>query len=73
MVCSTINYKKHLREYLDKYPLKSSKYLDSKDWCQIIDQSNNKNQIKEDQIKKCQKIKNEMNKNRTYFNWNHQK
>lgn len=55
---------KKIEEYLEKYPLKSSKYLDYKDWkkCGEIIEKTPEN------YKKIQDTKNEMNSKRTYFN-----
>jgi|688.fasta_scaffold1078580_2 hypothetical protein len=70
-VCSTISSKILLRKYFDQFPLKSSKYLDYIDWCKIIDESQNYNKKKEEIINNCKQIKNNMNNNRKYFNWDH--
>jgi hypothetical protein len=58
-----------IRDYLYKYPLQSTKYMDFKDWCRILDyfeqgiQKENKEQIV--------KIKSQMNQLRTVYNWDH--
>ena len=57
--------------YLEKYQLYSSKYLDYKDWKEIVQLIlENKYYTKEGLIK-TDFIKNGMNRQRTYFNWDH--
>lgn len=56
-------------EYLNNYPLLSSKYLDFKDWEKVAFLMNNKIEEKEKNI--IHQIKKGMNNNRTYYNWNH--
>jgi hypothetical protein len=58
---------KFLRYYLEKYPLKSSKYNDYKDWCKIID-LNEKQSLN---IKEAKFIKSGMNSKRTNYSFNH--
>jgi hypothetical protein len=70
LVASTIRSKDLLRSYFLKFPLYSSKYLDYLDWCKIIDLSKNV-PLSNDTILKCTSLKLGMNKNRTYFNWDH--
>ena len=63
---SSIKSNLKLKEYQDIYPLYGSKYLDYKDWIHILEQ------FKEGANKeKIVKIKLQMNKNRTLFNWDH--
>lgn len=56
-----------IEAYLEKYPLKSSKNLDYKDWKRIgeLEAKTPEN------YKKIQQIKNGMNSKRIYFNWDH--
>ena len=57
--------------YLEKYPLFSSKYLDYKDWKEIVLLIfENKHYTKEG-ITKTDFFRDSMNRNRTYFNWDH--
>lgn len=60
---------KILIDYLNKYPLLSSKYLDFLDWEKafgVITQKDHKTELGKQIISKA---KNNMNDNRTYFNW----
>jgi hypothetical protein len=58
-------------KYLDKYPLFSSKYLDYKDWKEIVLLIlENKHYTKEGLIK-TDSVRNNMNRKRIYFNWDH--
>jgi len=62
---------KILIDYLNNYPLLSSKYLDFKDW----ETANNKyiNKLHKDPVEfeNIRNLKANMNKNRTYFSWAH--
>lgn len=58
-----------IRNYLVKYPLKSSKYLDFQDWCLVLNYFENKTHI--ENMDNITKIKNQMNQSRIEFNWNH--
>jgi hypothetical protein len=62
---------KILIEYLNTYPLLSSKHLDFKDW----ETANNIyiNKLHKDpiQYEKIRKLKANMNNGRTYFSWSH--
>lgn len=64
---------KILIDYLNTYPLLSSKYLDFKDW----ETANNIyiNKLHKDpiQYEKIRKLKANMNNGRTYFSWSHHK
>nr|YP_004376359.1 intronic ORF at intron 2 of nad5 [Moniliophthora roreri]ADO51567.1 intronic ORF at intron 2 of nad5 [Moniliophthora roreri] len=58
-----------LIDYLQKYPLFSSKYLDYKDWNLVLTYFVNKeHKIKYNEIVK---IKSSMNDRRTFFTWDH--
>jgi len=57
--------------YLEKYPLFSSKYLDYKNWKEIVILIfENKHYTKEG-INKTESARNSMNRQRTYFTWDH--
>jgi hypothetical protein len=60
-----------LKNYLLKYPLFSSKYLDSKDWMEVLNYFENKEH--KNKYNKIIQIKSSMNDRRTFFNWNHLK
>ncbi len=72
-VASTFKSKEQLIDYFKKYPLNSSKYLDYKDWCKIIELTKNKKLNKDEIIKECKYIKNNMNNSRSIFSWEHLK
>jgi len=57
--------------YLDKYPLYSSKYLDYKDWKKIVLLIFENNHYSEQGIIETDLIRSGINKKRTYFNWDH--
>lgn len=59
--------------YLEKYPLFSSKYLDYKDWKKIVFLIFEKKHYTEQGIEKTESVKNGMNRQRTHFDWNHLK
>lgn len=61
-----------LTDYLNKYPLFGSKFLDFNSWKEILDlfRSGFKYSHVEN-IDKVVKLKSEMNNNRTIFNWDH--
>jgi hypothetical protein len=59
--------------YLEKYPLLSSKYLDYKDWEVIVLLILDNKHYTEEGIKKTEQARNSMNRQRTYFNWDHLK
>ena len=57
--------------YLEKYPLFSSKYLDYKDWKEIVLLIfENKHYTKEG-IDKTESVRNGMNRQITHFTWDH--
>ena len=60
-----------LKNYLLKYPLFSSKYLDSKDWMEVLNYFENKEH--RNKYNEIIKIKYYMNDSRTFFHWNHLK
>lgn len=59
-----------LKDYLNKYPLFSSKYLNYLDFYKVIELKNNY-KLTKDYIEEVLKIKKNFNKNRTIFNWDH--
>nr|QJQ35170.1 LAGLIDADG endonuclease [Fusarium napiforme]QJQ35196.1 LAGLIDADG endonuclease [Fusarium ramigenum] len=60
-----------LVEYLEKYPLFSSKYLNYKDWIKVLSYFKAKSHTKSESIKVIVEIKAQMNNKRTEFNWDH--
>lgn len=58
-----------LREYLSNYPLKSTKYLDYKDWTRVLDIF--EQGIHMENIEYIAVIKSQMNQRRTVYNWDH--
>ena len=57
--------------YLELYPLFSSKYLDYKDWSKAVKLILTDKHYTEKGLIEIDLIRNNMNKNRTYFNWDH--
>jgi len=57
--------------YLEKYSLFSSKYLDYKDWKEIVLLIFENKHYTEEGINKTESVKNGMNRQRTYFTWTH--
>jgi len=60
-----------LIDYLSKYPLFSSKYLDFMDWKKIKEIHVSKSYKNLEYSNLLISLKNNMNTNRTYFNWDH--
>jgi hypothetical protein len=60
-----------ITKYLDKYPLFSSKYLDYKDWKEIVLLIFNNKHYTEEGINKTESVRNNMNRERTQFSWDH--
>jgi hypothetical protein len=60
-----------LVNYLNRYSLFSSKYLDYKDWREIVLLMLENKHYTEEGIIKTDFVRNSMNRNRTYFNWDH--
>lgn len=56
---------------LDRYCLLSSKYLDYKDWREIVLLMVENKHYTEQGITKTDSVRDSMNRNRTYFNWDH--
>lgn len=57
--------------YLESNPLFSSKYLDYKNWKEIAELVIENKQYIEENITKTEYARNNMNRQRTYFNWDH--
>lgn len=57
--------------YIEKYPLFSSKYLDYKDWKQVVELILENKHYTEEGLFKTDFVKSGMNRQRTYFNWDH--
>jgi hypothetical protein len=66
---SSVTTNKNLRNYIDKYPLYGSKYLDYKDWCKIL--SYFEKETHWQNVDEISKIKSQMNQYRTVFRWDH--
>jgi len=63
-----------LINYLEKYPLFGSKFLDYKNWKEILELFKNRFKYSnQDNINKVLHLKSEMNDNRTIFIWDHLK
>ena len=60
-----------LENYLNEYPLFGSKFLDYKNWKEILNLFNPKFKYSQENIDKVLKLKIEMNDKRTIFTWNH--
>lgn len=60
-----------VKKYFDTYPLYSSKRLNYEDWCKIEDLIRSKVHLTPEGLQLCRNLKNSMNDQRTYFNWNH--
>ena len=60
-----------LVNYLENYPLFSSKYLNYQDWRKVLVFFENKNHTNPESIKTIIELKSKMNNKRTEFNWNH--
>nr|YP_010170383.1 LAGLIDADG homing endonuclease [Phanerochaete carnosa]QRZ60364.1 LAGLIDADG homing endonuclease [Phanerochaete carnosa] len=61
-----------LTDYLNKYPLFGSKFLDFNSWKEILDLFRTGFKLSHvENIDKVVKLKSEMNNNRTIFNWDH--
>lgn len=57
--------------YLEKNPLFSSKSLDYKNWKEIVDLVLESEQYTEHGVSKTEIVRANMNRQRTYFNWDH--
>ena len=61
----------NLVNYLNEYPLFGSKFLDYKNWKEILNLFNPKFKYSQENIDKVLDIKKDMNEKRTIFTWNH--
>ena len=66
---SSLKTNKTICNYLSKYPLRGTKYMDFKDWCKVLDyfEQGTHMENKEHIVK----IKSQMNQLRTVYNWDH--
>lgn len=62
---------KILIDYLENYPLFSSKYLDYLDWKKVVLLFIENKHLTEEGLILIDSIKNNMNRQRIFFNWNH--
>jgi hypothetical protein len=62
---------KIILNYLEQYPLFSSKFLDCKDWKKIVILIFKDEHYTDKGIIKTELVRNNMNRKRTYFSWNH--
>lgn len=60
-----------LVKYLEQHSLYSSKYLDYKDWKQIVLLILENKHYTEEGLIKTDSVRNSMNRQRSYFNWDH--
>jgi hypothetical protein len=69
----TVNIKGNfiLKNYLVEFPLFSSKYLNYKNWIEVLDYVINKEHTKPESISNIILIKSKMNNNRREYNWDH--
>ena len=68
---SSAKSNKNLIDYLNIFPLLSSKYLDYKDWESANSIYVNKLHKDPVEFQKVRTLKNNMNSNRTFFDWSH--
>jgi hypothetical protein len=66
---SSVSTNQILRNYIEKYPLYGSKYLDYKDWCKILSYFEKETQWQN--VDEISQIKSKMNQYRTVFRWDH--
>ena len=71
LTASSKNSTEILVNYLDRYSLFSSKYLDYKDWREIVLLMLENKHYTEEGITKTDSVRDSINRNRTYFNWDH--
>lgn len=66
---SSLRTNQNIRDYLLKYPLKGTKYLDFVDWCKVLwyfEQGTHK-----ENTATIVEIKSQINQRRTVYNWDH--
>jgi len=68
---NTLNNNLILIDYLEKYPLFSSKYLNYLDWKSVVYIISTKEHKTIEGKEKIQNFKSAMNNKRTFFSWNH--
>ena len=68
---TSLNSNKLLENYLNSYPLFGTKYLDYKDWVQILSIFKDSKHGRRPSIDKVKSIKSNMNDGRTVFVWDH--
>ena len=73
LTASSKNSIEILVNYLNRYPLFSSKHLDYKDWREIMLLMLEKKHYTKEGLTKTDLARSSMNSNRTYFNWDHLK
>ena len=66
---SGLKTNQNLRDYLVKYPLKGTKYLDFLDWCKVLSYFEQGTHI--ENTAHIVEIKSQMNQHRTLYNWDH--
>lgn len=71
LAASSQNSLKVIVDYLEKYPLYSSKFLDYRDWKEVVELILVNKHYTEEGISKTDSVRNGMNRQRTYFNWDH--
>lgn len=60
-----------LEEYLNNYPLYSSKFLDYKDWKDLLNIVEKGDHKSKEGLENCKRLKSGINKGRIRFNWDH--
>ena len=71
LTCSNKVSLKIILNYLEKYPLFSSKFLDYKDWKKIVILIFKDEHYTDKGKTKTELVRNNMNRKRTYFSWDH--
>lgn len=71
LTVNSINSTNILVKYLDKYPLRSSKYLDYLNWKQVVLLIKDKQHLKQENLDNIKYLKREMNNSRTKYTWKH--
>ena len=71
LTASSKNSTKILVNYLNRYSLFSSKYLDYKDWREIVLLMLENKHYTEEGIDKTESVRNGMNRQRIHFTWDH--